>query len=79
MAMHEALPRRRPPDGRQGRHALPIVSSEDYHCPFTCQPYYAALDANVASIMPYGYSTVPLTLGDDAVENSAHRLQGHPA
>ena len=48
-----------------GKDTSPIVSSEDT-LPIHLQPYYAALDVNVASIMPY-YS-VPLTLD---MENSA--------
>ena len=52
-----------------GVDGSPLTISEDT-LEMHLAGFYAAIDAGVAAVMPYGYSTVPY-LGGDAVENSA--------
>ena len=53
-----------------GEDGTPIVLAED-SIDMHLSVFKAAIDAGAASIMPYGYSTVPY-LGGDAVDNFAH-------
>ena len=52
-----------------GVDGSPLTISEDT-LELHLAGFYAAIEAGVAAVMPYGYSTVPY-LGGDAVENSA--------
>lgn len=52
-----------------GVDGTPLTISED-SLDLHLAGFQAAIDAGVAAVMPYGYSTVPY-LGGDAVENSA--------
>lgn len=52
-----------------GVDGTPLTISEDT-LDLHLAGFYAAIEAGVAAVMPYGYSTVPY-LGGDAVENSA--------
>ncbi len=56
-----------------GRDGSPIILSDD-SAKMHLDLFQAAIDAGAASIMPYGYSTVPY-LGGDAVETFAHESQ----
>ena len=53
-----------------GVDGTPLVFDDDSF-PMHLSIFKAAIEAGAASIMPYGYSTVPY-LGGDAVENYAH-------
>ncbi len=53
-----------------GVDGTPLVYDDDTF-PVALSVFQAAIDAGVACIMPYGYSTVPY-LGGDAVDNYAH-------
>lgn len=54
---------------KDGVDGSPLTISED-SIDLHLAGFRAAIDAGVAAVMPYGYSTVPY-LGGDAVENSA--------
>ena len=54
---------------QDGVDGSPLTISEDT-LELHLAGFYAAIDAGVAAVMPYGYSTVPY-LGGDAVDNSA--------